>query len=110
MGRLESCCFPSLLLIVSPDATSAVDFVELFGVVSEVEVDVVSVVSFDVVELGAELVSCVELVADFGELVSDEVDELLAEDAEEDDESSAAATPWPVATAVNSHADTASPP
>ena len=112
MGLLESCCVPSLLLIVPPDATSAVDVVEPFDVdvESEVEVDVVSVVSFDGVELGAELVSCVELVADFGELVSDDVDELLAEDEDEEEESSAAATPWPVATAVMSHADTASPP
>jgi hypothetical protein len=110
MGLLESCCIPSLLLIVTSDAASAVAVVELFDVdvVSEVEVEVVCVVSVDVVELGAELVPCVELVADLGELVSDDVDELLAED--DDEESSAAATPWPVATAVMSHADTASPP
>ena len=115
---LESCCAPPLLLIVMPGATSAVDDVEPASLeVESVDVDVVadvevvSVVPVEVEELGAELVSCVGLVADSVELVSEDVDELLAGDEDgEDDGSSAAATPWPVATAVTSHAETASPP
>ena len=97
---------------MTPDVTSAVAVVELFDgdVVPEFDVDVVSAVLVDVAELGAELVSCDGLLADLGELVYDEVDELLAEDEDEEVESSAAATPWPVAKAVTSHADTASPP
>jgi hypothetical protein len=100
--------------MVTPGATSAVDDVEPVGVdvvpdavVPGVDVGVVPVVPVEVGRLGAGLVPSVELVADSVELVSDDVDELLDED---DGEMSAAATPLPVATAVSSHAETASPP
>ena len=116
VALFRSFCAPPLLLIVTPGATSAVDDVEPVGVdvvpdVAVVDVGVVPVVPVEVGRLGAGLVPCVEVVADSVELASDDVDELLDDDEDEDDgETSAAATPWPVATAVSSHAETASPP
>lgn len=55
---------------------------------------------------------CFELLRDDFGMVRDAADEellaeLLAAEDELEDESSAAATPWPVATAVSNHAETA---
>ena len=124
VALLGSFWAPPLLLIVTPGATSTVDDDEPVGVdvvpdvvvpdvvVPGVDVGVVPVVPVEVGRLGAGLVPCVELVADLVELVSGDDDELLDDDDEdeEDDGLSAAATPWPVATAVSSHAEPTSPP
>jgi len=118
VALLGSFWAPPLLLIVTPGATSTVDDDEPVGVdvvpdvvVPGVDVGAVPVVPFEAGRLGAELVLCVELVADLVELVSGDDDELLDDDEdEEDDGLSAAATPWPVATAVSSHAEPTSPP
>ena len=126
MALLGSFWAPPLLLIVTPGATSTVDDDEPVGVVvvpdvvvpdvvvPGVDVGVVPVVPVEVGRLGAGLVPCVEPVADLVELGSGDDDELLDDDDEDEERMrrmlSAAATPWPVATAVSSHAEPTSPP
>ncbi|MBI3223458.1 MAG: hypothetical protein HYZ39_00210 [Mycolicibacterium cosmeticum] len=113
-------CAPPLLLTVTPGATSVVDDVdpEVFG----------GSVSGDVVEPPAEVeplpvdgvdvepvVGVSDSVDGFSVPVDDapvdaELDELAEPDSDDAPVVSAAATPWPVATAATSQAATAMPP
>jgi hypothetical protein len=109
-------CAPPLLLMVTPDETWVVDDVvpDVVGVpvvaVVPVLVDVEPVVVVDegAVPVVPEVVVVGVPVVDSPEVVLDV--ELVEDDSEEVPVVSAAATPWPVATAVTSHAATAMPP
>jgi hypothetical protein len=98
-------CAPPLLLTVTSGATCADD-----DVVPDVAVGPVAVESAPVDE---EAVPVVDVAADPVGDSPDDVsldDELAVDDSDDVPVVSAAANPWPVATAVTSHAATAMPP
>jgi len=113
-------CAPPLLLIVTPGATSSVDDVAPAVVVSVVVVLLPPDADPPPVEdAGEPVVSLGDVATVVPDVAADPVDDVPdVEPAETDDEDdsedapvvSAAATPWPVATAVTSHAATARPP
>ncbi|MBE1551128.1 hypothetical protein GGC64_005188 [Mycobacterium sp. OAS707] len=105
-------CAPPLLLTVTPEPTSVLDDVvpEVFGVpvgVVAVSVDVGPLVA---VEAPAVVVPGDGVAVDPVDSPVEVVDAELVDDSEDVPFVSAAATPYPVATAATSHAVTAMPP
>jgi hypothetical protein len=100
-------CAPPLLLTVTSGATWAEE-----DVVPDVVVVPVAVAPVPVVAVDEVAVPVVDVAADPVDDSPDDVelDELVADDSEDVPVVSAAANPWPVATAVTSHAATAMPP
>ena len=105
-------CAPPLLRTVTPEPTSVLDDVvpEVFGVpvgVVAVSVDVGPLVA---VEAPAVVVPVDGVAVDPVDSLVEVVDAELVDDSEDVPVVSAAATPYPVATAATSHAVTAMPP